>query len=206
MVQCVAAAPKNRYFDSTKCVSGARVLTSTQCVAILKEKEEQKRKEKEEKERRKLEHEQKKKEREEALKKKAEERAMKAEERVKKAAELAKKQAMRSSHKRPAASPSTLPRKKSKSISKTPDSQCSTSGAGTSSSSSDATTSTLGARSHIGSSEIDTNECCICFRNFNDDIVEKTGLHEDCISYDIITDANERELLCPFCYICCSEL
>ena len=178
LVQYVAATPKTRSSDSTKRVSGARVLTSDQCVARLKEKEEQKRKEKEEKERRKLEREQKKKEGEEAKKKKAEERVMKAEERAKKAAESTKKLAMRSSLKRPSATRSTLPRKKSKQMSKTPDSQSSTLGAEASSSSSDATTEASSSssdsttsRSHganiIGSSEINTNDCCICFRNFN---------------------------------------
>ena len=91
MVQYVATTPKNRSADSTKRVSGARVLTSAQCVAILEEKEEQKKREKEEKERRKLEREQKKKEREEVLKKKAKERALKAEEKTKTIVELAKK-------------------------------------------------------------------------------------------------------------------
>ena len=113
----------------------------------------------------------------------------------------------------PSSGPSSaLPRKKSKQMSKTPDSQSSTLGVEASSSSSYATTSRSHGANSIGSSEIDTNECCICFRNFNDYIVEKTGLdwvecvcgrwlHEDCISYDITNDANGRELLCPFCCV-----
>ena len=67
-----------------KRVSGARVLTSAQCAAILEEREEKKRKEQEQKERRKEEREQKKKEREENLKRKAEEKARKAEEKERK--------------------------------------------------------------------------------------------------------------------------
>ena len=67
-----------------KRVSGARVLTSAQCAAILEEREEKKRKEQEEKEQRKKERGQKKKEREENLKRKAEEKARKAEEKERK--------------------------------------------------------------------------------------------------------------------------
>ena len=77
-----------------------------------------------------------------------------------------------------------------------------TTGACSRSSSSRATCSSAG--------EIDTNECCICFRTFDEDFIEETGLdwvecvcgrwlHEECISYNIVTDANGRELLCPFC-------
>ena len=91
-----------------KRVSGARVLTSAKCIAILKKKEDKK-KEIEDKERRKVEHEQKKKERDELLKKRAEERAKKAEQRVKKTAKLAQKKQETRSKKRPAATPSTLP-------------------------------------------------------------------------------------------------
>ena len=55
----------------------------------------------------------------------------------------------------------------------------------------------------------ETNECCVCFRTYSQDVLEGTGfkwvecvcgrwLHEDCISYDISTDANRKELLCLF--------
>ena len=214
MVQYVDATPKNRSSDSAKRVSGARVLTSAQCVAILKEKEEQKKKEKEEKERRKLERESKKHEREEALKKRAEERAMKAEERKKKAAELAKKREMRTSRKRTAATPSTNQRKKSNTSSKTPESHTGAAGSSSSNDKPAATTSVSDEiwRSNSSSTEIDTNECCICFRTFEEDTMEKTGLdwvecvcgrwlHEECITYNIISDASGRELLCPFCCV-----
>ena len=53
-----------------KRVSGARVLTSAKCAAILEKREEKKRKEKEEREKRKLEREKKKLEKEKAAKKK----------------------------------------------------------------------------------------------------------------------------------------
>ena len=92
LVQYVAATPKAKPAASAQRVSGARVLTSAQCVAILKEREEQKKKEQEEKEKRKIEREQKKQEREIAMKKRAEERERKAAEKAKKAEELAKRE------------------------------------------------------------------------------------------------------------------
>ena len=59
---------------------------------------------------------------------------------------------------------------------------------------------------------IDPNECCICFRTFQEDEIEKSGLewvkcactrwlHEECIDYKINVDLNGKELLCPFCCI-----
>ena len=69
----------------------ARVLTSSECIAILEEKERKKKAEVEEKERRKLEREAKKKEKEEEKRRKTEEKAKKAEEKAKKAKEKAKK-------------------------------------------------------------------------------------------------------------------
>jgi hypothetical protein len=194
----VAATPKAKPAASAQRVSGARVLTSAQCVAILKEREEQKKKEQEEKEKRKKEREQKKQEKEIAMKKRAEEREKKAAEKAKKAEELAKKREMKS-RKRVATTSAAVSRKKKKTMSTTSENQPSTSRASTSSG---ATTS----------EEIDTNQCCVCFQNYSEDVLEGTGLdwvecvcgrwlHEDCISYDIATDANGKELLCPFCCV-----
>ena len=123
------------------------------------------------------------------MKKKAEEREKKVAEKAKKAEELAKKREMRSK-KRVATTSAAVPRKKTKTMSKGPENQPSTSKASTSSG-----TST--------SEEIDTNQCCICFRTFTEDALEGTGLewvecvcgrwlHEDCISYDIATDADGK--------------
>ena len=77
LVQFVPAPPKTKA-SAAKQISGARVLTSAKCAAILEEKEEKKRKDQEEKDKRKSDREQNKKEKEEAAKKKAEERATKA--------------------------------------------------------------------------------------------------------------------------------
>ena len=93
--------------EQTVRISGARVLTSDKCAAILKEREEKKQKEKEEKEQRKLLREQKKREKEEELKRKkavaaekkaaaAEKRAAAAEKKIaaaKKKVEIAEKRA-----------------------------------------------------------------------------------------------------------------
>lgn len=59
------------------------------------------------------------------------------------------------------------------------------------------------------SEEIDVNECCMCFGNYVDDIIEGAGaewiscacgrwLHEDCIENQVI-DTSGRERFCPFC-------
>ena len=65
----------------------ARVLTSSECLQLLKEKENQKQKVAAEKERRKLERELRKKQREDEQKRKADEKARKADEKARKAAE-----------------------------------------------------------------------------------------------------------------------
>ena len=77
LVQVISNATPKSSTSAAKRVSGARVLTSAKCAAILEEREEKKKKEIEEKNKRKVEREQKKKEKEEAAKKKAEERANK---------------------------------------------------------------------------------------------------------------------------------
>ena len=106
--------------EQTVRISGARVLTSDKCAAILKEREEKKQKEKEEKEQRKLLREQKKREKEEELKRKkaaaaekkaaaAEKRAAAAEKKIaasKKKAEVAEKRAATVTRKRSVAAES----------------------------------------------------------------------------------------------------
>ena len=60
---------------------------------------------------------------------------------------------------------------------------------------------------------IDPNQCCVCFRTFEEDEMQKTGmewvecackrwLHEDCIDHDVINvDVDGKELLCPYCCV-----
>ena len=58
--------------------------------------------------------------------------------------------------------------------------------------------------------EIDTNECAVCFRTYDDDIELETGadwiecacgrwVHENCVDYGIVVDAMGRERICPHC-------
>ena len=53
------------------------------------------------------------------------------------------------------------------------------------------------------------NQCCVCFRTYEEDQLEQTGLqwvqcvckrwvHEDCYD-ELLTDKNGRELICPYC-------
>ena len=209
LVQIIpSATPKTTKTSlAGKRVSGARILTSAQCTAILQEREEKKRKEREEKEKRKAAREQKKIEREEAVKKKAKDRKAKqeaakkkAEEKARKAAEKAAERGTRSSKRQNSRfQPAT---KKQKSTSKESPSSASTSGAPAATTSTEAT------------AEINTDECCICFRTctFADDEREETGLewvecackrwlHEHCIDYDIVVGSDGKELLCQYCVV-----
>ena len=209
LVQVIpSATPKTTKTSSAgKHVSGARILTSEQCTAILQEQEEKKRKEQEEKEKRKMAREQRKIEREEAARKKAEERKAKqeaakkkAEEKVRKAAEKTAERETRSSKRQNSRSQPAS--KKQKSTSKETPSLSSTSEASTAMTLIETT------------AEINTDECCICFRTFADDEREKIGLeytwiecvctrwlHEDCIDYDIVVGSECKELLCPYCVV-----
>lgn len=178
------ATPKSRKTDAQR-VTGARVLTSAQGLAILKEKEEKKKKEAEEKEKRKQERVDKKKQREELAKKKAEERAKKAQE---------KKNA--SSQRKPVKRKSTSQPKGLK-LSKL-------------SSTSSTSTSTSVSPGEPSSNSTDT-ECCECSRTYNEDVRQGTGvewvqcgcgrwLHEECID-SVIQDADGQERFCSFCVV-----
>ena len=181
LIQYVAASsPKNK---PAKRVSGARVLTSKECVEILKEREEKKKKAEEEKEQRKIERE-KRREQKELIKKEKEEKAKKAAKRDSRP----KKRAPRSTNKSyvdkqspNASSPGSAPRAKRKK-----------------------------PVSHDSDSDIGINKCCMCFQTFEDDEREQSGLewvecacsrwlHEECIEYNLSVNSRGQELLCPFC-------
>ena len=83
----VAASMKLPSAASSRVITGARVLTSTRCLAILKEKEEKKNKEEEKKEERSRIKEAKKKQREEEKQRKLEQKALKEQEKRRKDAE-----------------------------------------------------------------------------------------------------------------------
>ena len=61
----------------------------------------------------------------------------------------------------------------------------------------------------VASTDFDQNQCCICFRTYEEDVLEKTEfnwvkcvcerwVHEDCVS-EIVLDKNGRKLICPYC-------
>ena len=183
---------------NTKKQSGARVLTSRECLDLLKEKEMKKQKEKEEKEKRKLERERKKEEREKELQRKAEERARRAAEKARKQAEKEKKtqeriaERAKKAQEKASKAPATRKRPRSTAIptetrpldkeprSKTP---------------------------KVIDDSIDFDRCCACFGLYADDAgtdrewIEcscSRWIHEDCVE-NVIYDANSKELLCPVC-------
>lgn len=206
LVQFVPVTPTRK---SATRVSGARVLTSDKCASILKEKEEKKRKAAEEKEKRKLEKEQKKEERELLKKKKEEERAKKAAERESKSKKQTATTRKRTSNK-------TLSPAVEASHSSQPVTSGSTSAATLTNVEAEACPREKRRRvTRREDSEIDPNSCCVCYRTFQDDEIEQTGLewlqcacsrwlHEECIEYELDElDANalRMALLCPYCCV-----
>ncbi len=176
----------------------ARVLTSAQFMAQLKEKQEKKQKEAEEKEQRKKEREEKKQRKEEEKKRKAEERARKAEEKAKMNKEKAKRAAERSQ---------TARGKKR--------------GRGTNK----ASTTTRGATDQqqmdtvrdqprsktvrLGdlNESFDTEHCCACLGSYEDDVGTgrewlecgcRRWIHEECVE-DVREDDQGRDRICPLC-------
>ena len=159
------------------------MLTGPKCSALIEEQERKKKEEIELKSKRKAERERKKKEKEAAAKLKAEERMRRAEAKAKDGTRKRKAQTKICSN-----------AKKPRTVSLTEDS------------------STQG--SSIGSSipiDINENECCVCFRTFQEDERDGNGLewvkcacsrwmHEECIT-GMDVDAEGKELFCPFCAV-----
>ena len=213
LAQVISDATPKSSTSAAKRVSGARVLTSAKCAAILEERE-QKKKEIEDKNKRKAEREQKRKEKEDAAKKKAEERAKKAEEAAKKRENRAKKRTM-------PVPDANIQAKKRKTVSDPAVAGTSATADPSSSGSSDTGTSiksrnssrlsAAAARSDTFDTTINSDVCCVCYRTFEDDQLEGNGLewvqcvcgrwlHEECIC-DIDIDDQGRELFCPFCAV-----
>ena len=208
LVQYVpVSAPKR----TRKQVSGARILTSAECVALFKEKEDKKKKELEDKERRKQER---------KLK-----RNQKAGSKSKKKTTSVTSSSTRTDNSEKASMP-TSSRYQRSSKGKGSKSYIGKNIVTSSSSSlalEDETilektistvNTTVGTRSKRNKSkkngseeEIDINRCCVCYQTYIDDTtglgwVEcacSRWLHEECIQYDVTTAADGRELLCPFC-------
>ena len=184
-------------------VSGFRVLTSSKSLSVLEEKAEKKKAEAKQKEKRKKEMEEKRKQKEILKKKKEEEKAAKADERRKRQEAIATKRS-----KQPTARKGLS--KKARLDASTSTGECSTSGTATVKPTSIRSGAKGKQKASRSTEEIDTNQCQICFRTYEDDIVEETGedwiecacgrwVHESCVDYDIVVDASGREKICPHC-------
>ena len=165
----------------------ARVLTSRECLQLLKEKEEKKKQVQLEKERRKIERELKKKQKEE-------EQQLKAAEKAKRAAEREATKA-----KRQAAKAEKEAARVEKAIQK--------SLSGTKRSSPSNPRSSRISKKIRSDSEVeeDANHCCVCFGSYQEDIDTgrewiqcncKRWLHEDCVDSE---DTDIDGKLCPLC-------
>ena len=187
LVQYVPATPRSRN-QSVDRVTGSRVLTSSEGLAMLKEKEEKKKREIEEKKKKKLEMEERKKEREELAKKKAESRLKKAAEKsLTKKPPARKRVSQLYNHKKQQKKPLYLnPLRLSQLL--------------------------LNPLHLLPSHQSFTDsECCECLHTYAKDVHNETGaewvmrvcgrwLHEECI--DLIQyDANGSEKLCSYCVV-----
>ena len=167
---------------SARRVTGRRVLTSDEGLAILKEKEDKKQKEAEEKLRRKQEREERKKEKELQAKEKAEKRRQKA-------AEKQVSAPKRASNRKP-----PVRHKKHKALLDT------------------GTRSSAGANSSssttVSTSTSSDSTCCECSRSYEEDVRHGTGaewvrcacgrwLHEECID-SIDYDSSGKEKFCSY--------
>ena len=188
--------------SSTRAMTGARVLTSAECLAIIKEKEMKKKQQEEDKENRKKLREEKKqreeekkkgelrlqreKEREKQREKKAEEKARKAEERARQSNKGATSSTSACAPPYQQLTPS-LPKHTLR----------------------DCTNTSAAKIPRVRMEDTDTNKCCVCLQSFEEDVQMGFGvewiqcacerwLHEDCI-IDCVTDSSGKERLCPFC-------
>lgn len=174
----------------------ARVLTSAECLKILKDKENEKRLKAEEKEKRKQDRLEKKKQREEELKRKEEEKARKKAEKEKCKSGKRKRSTASSQ------SQNDLP------VAKRPPPEPEIGSSETSSSGCSEVEPPRRSRKVVPSAddEIDVNRCCVCFGMYADDI--GTGrewlkckctrwIHEDCIDDDDVVVESGK--FCPLC-------
>ena len=195
----------------------ARLLTSAESLALLQEKEAKKQKALEEKEQKRKEREEKKKLREQEAKKKAEEKARKAEEKVRKAAQKEVEKTRKAEQSKgvkpntrkwkapqPEASSSTSC-KRSNATTDVVESISESSAVGATE---ENTTSRTGLKETVSES-FDPNVCCMCFGNFEDDVLDGCGadwldcacgrwLHCDCAE-DCVTDRYGKKQYCPYC-------
>ena len=178
-----------------------RVLTSSECLSIIKEREAQKKKEEEEKERRRREREEKKTQKAEEKKKKEEEKKRK-EERRRKAEEKAEERENNKTKR--------TRKRKSSPVRSTNDNNVTLASTSTDHEKRSLRKKvTVDTGAEIVDSDIYTDRCCMCFQLFEDDVQLGEGaewvqcpcehwLHEDCV-IQCIRDNTGKERLCPFC-------
>lgn len=194
----ILAPPKSKPTASTRAITKARVLTSTECLNIIREKEMKKKAEEEEKQKRK-------KEREEKRKKLQEEKERKAQEKAKKLAEKAEKV-----RREEEAKAKRLEQRKHKlqgQMQQTTELNTDDSISSLLEKRSLITNSTRRAkRRNVDGMEPNSdneNQCCVCFGDYEegDEWVQctcKRWLHEDCI-IDVVEDINGFPRMCPYC-------
>ena len=190
----------------------ARLLTSTEAIAILEEKERKKQQEAAEKEQRKKEREEKKMQREEERKKKAEERARKAEEKAQEKARKAEERARKAEEKaRKVAENAKNASEKSKAGTKRKIKEKAGSAESPSTSGETQPPQHKKARTEAMQQvhNINDSECCMCFTTYEEDLRDQSDkdwvacacgrwLHEDCAE-DCVVDDEGKERLCHFC-------
>jgi len=204
----------------------ARLLTSDESLAALEEKEKAKKEALLEKERKKAERVAKKQQREEELKKKREERAKKAEEKAREKARKQQEKATRGRSKKQTSSqlvsatteaPSTV-EGTSIAIAATESTTVTTTTATSSDVSMSTTVASVGnvvlesTDCEVADKDdevIDPNTCCMCFVNYEDDVLEGAGaqwiyckcgrwVHEDCVE-ETVLDSHGEQRFCTFC-------
>ena len=170
-------------------------MTSAECLAIIKEQDEKKKRLEEEKARKKLEREEKRKQREEEKQKKAQERAQKAEERARKAQEKEREKERKKAEKEQKERQKGCKQGKFKGTEDT----------------SKVVKQSLRSRHRPDDQQpsldnvIVSNRCCVCFEDYaEEDGVEwvqcpcSRWLHEDCI-INTVVNSEGKEFLCPHC-------
>ena len=184
------------------------MLTSSQSLSVLEEKAQKKRAEAEAKAKHKQAMEEKKMQRVILRKRKEEEKAVKAEERQKQQAAMAAKHSKQTTGQKGIAKKAHIDVNTSTGgCSEAVVKQSSTRQLKTSGSKDAPKTSSTSCSNE---EEINTDQCAICFRTYNDDIWDGTGedwiecvcgrrVHENCVEYDIVADATSRERMCPHC-------
>ena len=171
-----------------------RVLTSSECLCLLLEKEEEKKRVAQEKERRKQER--------ELKKQKEEEQKRKAEEKVRKAAEREAAKALKEAAKADREAAKLAEREKKKELQKSRES-------GQKRQPCPVATTIRPKRNKLKENvddSINADLCCVCFGSYQEDV--GTGrewlqcscsrwIHEDCVDYEDVEQDNGR--LCPLC-------